>query len=82
MHGVGFSLRQYRAGSEFVAVRDVELFGRSFKTGERVPWREMGVHEVRMHELWRSNIVDCSLAPLASIEATEQKPKPVQPKRR
>lgn len=69
MPGVGFSLRQYRAGGDYVSTRDQEMFGRQFKAGEVIPYRELGVHEVRMHELWRCNLVDC--APLAPLPAAK-----------
>lgn len=55
---VGAPLRKYVAGSDFVANRDLPELG--VKVGERVPWRDLGIHEVKMHELWRANIVDCA----------------------
>lgn len=75
LSNVGASLRQYIAGGEFVANRELVFGDRAIKVGERVPWRELGVHEVHMHQFWRANIVDCvPKAVLAAERATAAKP--------
>lgn len=54
------SLRSYKAGGEFIVNQPLDWHGRVFKTGEPFPWRDLGVHEVKVHELWRANLIDCA----------------------
>lgn len=54
------ALRQYKAGGDFVVAKPFDWHGRLFKTGDAFPWRELGVHEVKVHELWRATMLDCA----------------------
>lgn len=54
----GHALRSYVAGGEFIATRNIDVGVRVIKAGERFPWRDLGMHEVRVHQLWRANMVD------------------------
>jgi hypothetical protein len=56
----GHALRQYRAGGEYIVNQRLVFGERVFAVGDKLPWRELGMHEVRVHELWRANIVDCA----------------------
>ena len=54
------ALRQYKAGGEFVVNQPLDWHGHVYATGDKFPWRDLGVHEVKVHELWRANILDCA----------------------
>jgi hypothetical protein len=70
---VGAPLRSYVAGGDFIANRDMSELG--VKVGDRVPWRDLGIHEVRMHQMWRANMVECvAQAPVSANEQTVSLP--------
>jgi hypothetical protein len=76
----GHTPRQYRPGGEFIANREFVFGERLIAVGERIPWRELGLHEWRMFEFWRANMIDSAPVGVAAVARAVEPPKP--PKRK
>lgn len=80
---------RYVRGGEFVCNRDLDFTahasGRVFKIGERLPWRDLGIHEVTLYQWWQQNMIEVAPAVVAAPVAPvvmEPKPKPHHQHRR